>query len=80
MLVSDSHKFILFHYPKTGGSSMTEVLGPYLTPNIRVPEVKFMGWQTNHHYDLIQHSCITNCIERAENQAGVPKFPKEYLI
>ena len=79
MLVSDSHKFILFHYPKTGGSSMTEVLGPYLTPNIRVPKVKFMGWQSNHHYDSVQHSRIINCMYAAENQAGVPRFPKEYF-
>ena len=78
MLVSDSHKFILFHYPKTGGSSMTEMLGPYLTPHIRMPAVKFMGWQSIHHYDSVQHSRITDCIYAAENQAGVPRFPKEY--
>ena len=79
MLVSDSHKFILFHYPKTGGSSITEVLGPYLTPNIRVPEVKFMGWQSNHHYDSVQHNRIINCMYAAENQAGVPRYPNEYF-
>ena len=79
MLVSDSHKFILFHYPKTGGSSMTEVLGPYLTPSFKSPEVKFMGWQAKHHYDSVQHSSIINCMYAAENQAGVPRYPKEYF-
>ena len=79
MLVSDSHKFILFHYPKTGGSSMTEVLGPYLTPSFKSPEVKFMGWQAKHHYDSVQHSSIINCMYAAENQAGVPRYPNEYF-
>ena len=53
MLVSDTHKFVLFHFPKTAGTSITEVLAPYLTPNIKIPTVKFMGWQPHHHYDLI---------------------------
>jgi len=61
MLVSDSHKFILFHYPKTGGSSMTEVLARYLTPTVKVPEVKFGGWQPKHHYDFLQHRPIKEC-------------------
>ena len=79
MLVSDSHKFILFHYPKTGGSSITEMLGPYLTPNIRVPEVKFMGWQPHHHYDLLQHQAVIKCMERGEQEADVPKIPSGYF-
>ena len=79
MLVSDSHKFVLFHYPKTGGSSMTEVLGPYLNPKLNVPKVKFMRWQSDHHIDLIQHRPITECIRAAEINATVPSIPKGYF-
>jgi hypothetical protein len=29
MIISDSHKFIFFHVPKTAGTSLTSVLGPH---------------------------------------------------
>ena len=29
MIISDSHKFIFFHVPKTGGTSLTSALGPH---------------------------------------------------
>ena len=79
MLVSDTHKFVLFHFPKTAGTSMTEVLAPYLTPNIKIPTIKYMGWQPYHHYDLIQHQSIRVCMKRAENEAAVRKIPTGYF-
>ena len=70
MLVSDSHKFVFFHFPKTAGSSITHALAPYLTHNNRVPRDwhippeptnAWMGWQPNHHIDLLQHSPVIKC-------------------
>ena len=77
MLVSDSHKFVFFHFPKTAGSSITAALAPFLKHNFRVPvewqtppdvENEFMGWQPNHHLDLLQHNPVREC-----------KYPKEYF-
>ena len=79
MLVSDTHKFVLFHFPKTAGTSMTEVLAPYLTPNIKIPTAKFMGWQPKHHYDRMQHQAIRVCMERAQNEHEVPTIPAGYF-
>ena len=63
MLVSDSYKFALFHFPKTGGSSMTYALQPVL----RLPEGFWEGkiegdsWQGKHHIDFIQHRPVREC-------------------
>ena len=55
MLLSDSHKFAFYHYPKTGGSSITAALAPYLRYPIEVPSTDRHGWQGRHHIDGIQH-------------------------
>ena len=55
MLLSDSHKFAFYHYPKTGGSSITSALAPYLRYPIPVPSNNQHGWQGRHHIDGIQH-------------------------
>jgi len=54
-LLSDSHKFAFYHYPKTGGSSITAALAPYLKYPINVPPTEQGGWQGRHHIDGIQH-------------------------
>ena len=63
MLVSDSHKFIVFHIPKTGGSSMTHELAKYLNPFVEPPQTNktFGGWQPIHHIDRIQHRPVQEC-------------------
>ena len=58
MLLSDSHKFAFYHYPKTGGSSITAALAPYLRHPIRVPPVDLNRWQSRHHVDKLQHEPI----------------------
>ena len=58
MLLSDSHKFAFYHYPKTGGSSITAVLAPYLRYPIPVSPVERSGWQGRHHIDGLQHEPI----------------------
>ena len=55
MLLSDSHKFAFYHYPKTGGSSITAALAPYLRYPQEVPPTEQGGWQGRHHIDGIQH-------------------------
>ena len=55
MLLSDSHKFAFYHYPKTGGTSITAALAPYLRYPQKVPVVDRSGWQGRHHIDGIQH-------------------------
>ena len=55
MLLSDSHKFAFYHYPKTGGSSITAALAPYLKYPQEVPPIERSGWQGRHHIDGIQH-------------------------
>ena len=49
MIVSDTHKFIFHHVPKTGGTSITAALAPYC--NLwkgTFPKEKF-GWQVEFH-------------------------------
>ena len=58
MLLSDSHKFAFYHYPKTGGTSITAALAPYLRYPQKVPVVERSGWQGRHHLDGIQHAPI----------------------
>ena len=58
MLLSDSHKFAFYHYPKTGGSSITAALAPYLRYPIEVPSMDRHGWQGRHHIDGLQHEPI----------------------
>ena len=58
MLLSDSHKFAFYHYPKTGGTSITAALAPYLRYPQKVPVVDRSGWQGRHHLDGIQHGPI----------------------
>jgi hypothetical protein len=59
MLLSDSHKFAFYHYPKTAGTSITAALAPYLRNPIRVrPTDLLSGWQSAHHVDKLQHSPI----------------------
>jgi len=58
MLLSDSHKFAFYHYPKTGGSSITAALAPYLRYPQEVPPIEESLWQSRHHIDKLQHEPI----------------------
>ena len=49
MIVSDTHKFVFHHVPKTGGTSITAALAPYCNLwNGTFPKEKF-GWQVEFH-------------------------------
>ena len=58
MLLSDSHKFAFYHYPKTGGTSITAALAPYLRNPIPVSPVERSFYQPSHHVDKLQHEPI----------------------
>ena len=59
MLLSDSHKFAFYHYPKTGGTSITAALAPYLRNPIPVSPVERSFYQPSHHVDKLQHGPIS---------------------
>jgi len=49
MLVSRKHRFVFIHIPKTGGSSVTAALAPYLDDPKPVNPRDEKGWQIKHH-------------------------------
>jgi len=49
MLVSTKHRFVFIHIPKTGGSSITAALAPYLDDPKPVNPRDEKGWQIKHH-------------------------------
>ena len=73
MLVSDSHKFIFHHVPKTGGTSITAALAPYC--NLwkgTLPEDVKHGWQVQfHHVGL--HLPVREAIH------SVKDYPSEFF-
>ena len=56
MIISDSHKFVFHHVPKTGGSSITAALAPYCR-NYEgvVPTDETHGWQFAFHQPHYMH-------------------------
>tara|TARA_Y100000310_G_C20418275_1_gene685402 strand:+ start:635 stop:823 length:189 start_codon:yes stop_codon:yes gene_type:complete len=51
-------KFIYIHVPKTGGSSVTSALAPYLIDPKPVDKTERKGWQIKHHVNKRMHQCI----------------------
>ena len=58
MIISDSNKFIFIHIYKTGGSSMTALLMPYISERFKSKNPKMQGprWQRDWHVNRRQHS------------------------
>lgn len=72
MLISDSHKFVFLHVPKTGGSSITAALAPYLrSPQEVVEETR--GWQAKHHAGYM-HATY------AESKSAIPRGYKAFAV
>ena len=87
MLVSNSNKFIVFHIPKTAGSSMTYELAKYLNPCVEPPQPNktFGGWQPLHHIDRIQHRPLQECRqtefwEKTYFKASFVRNPYEKIV
>jgi hypothetical protein len=71
MLISHSHKFIFIHVPKTGGSSFTAAVAPYLEDP--KPVGNGLGWQFKHHTLRAMHIGARQCGD------ALQKYPR-YLI
>lgn len=65
MLISDSHEFVFFHVPKTGGSSLAHALAPYLIKPVEpVLDDTQKGWQGRHHTGPIHVQMSNPHVER----------------
>lgn len=64
MIVADQKKIIYVHIYKTGGSTITSLLMPYITENFRNKHPKTSGsnWQSSWHFDKIQHSKFADAL------------------
>ena len=49
MIISDSHKFIFHHLPKTAGTSITVALAPYCNKWEGALPEQTHGWQVKLH-------------------------------
>ena len=48
MLISTEHQFCFYHIPKTGGSSFTAALAPFLDDPVKMGSIG-KPWQIRHH-------------------------------
>ena len=55
MIISDSHKFVFHHVPKSGGSSITAALAPYSRNYAGVVPEEIHGWQFEFHQPYYMH-------------------------
>ena len=59
MIISDTHKFIFHHVPKTGGSSITAAIAPYCKNYQGVmPLDETHGWQFVFHQPYYMHHAV----------------------
>ena len=59
MIISDSHKFVFHHVPKTGGSSITAALAPYCRNyEGEVPSDDTPQWQLAFHQPHYMHHAV----------------------
>ena len=75
MIISHKKRFIFFHIPKTGGSSITWNLRNFVDSptNIESLEIK-AGWQSLLHIDGRQHSSYLDNVSLCEKYEGYFKF------
>jgi len=64
MIIADSRKLIFVHIYKTGGSSITSLLAPYISEEFRTKEPQTSGasWQSTWHFDRRQHSKFADAL------------------
>ena len=59
MIISDTHKFIFHHVPKTGGSSITAAIAPHCKNYQGVmPLDETHGWQFAFHQPYYMHHAV----------------------
>lgn len=65
MLISDSHKFVFHHVPKTGGSSITAALARYCRNyEGEVPSDDTPMWQLAFHQPYYMHHAVKDLEDR----------------
>lgn len=69
MIVADLKKLIYVHNRKTGGSSITSLLRPYISEKFRGKNTRTEGggWQGTWHFDGIQHSKFSDALPILDN-------------
>jgi hypothetical protein len=69
MIISESKKFIFIHIYKTGGSTITDILSPYVDEKFRSKAVKKegMGWQPTWHINKGQHDKFSQCLSSLDS-------------
>ena len=68
MLISDSHKFVFHHVPKTGGSSITAALAQYCRNyEGEVPSDDTPKWQLAFHQPNFMHEAISELTDIPED-------------
>ena len=78
MLISDSHKFVFHHVPKTGGSSITAALAPYSRNYAGVVPEETDGWQFAFHHPHYMHHRVKNIVPRPSTTYEARDIPESY--
>ena len=76
VLVSHSHRFMYIHIPKTGGSSITAALAPFLYKPREVTIRR--GWQPKHHYRSTLHHGIRDAVKCGRHP--LDEFKKYFIL
>jgi hypothetical protein len=68
MLLCPSLSLAFVHVPKTGGSSLTEILSAHTDPKLRsaAPRLNGLGWQGTWHFEGRQHATYRAASARLE--------------
>ena len=78
MIISDSHKFVFHHVPKTGGSSITAALAPYSRNYAGVVPEETDGWQFAFHHPHYMHHRVKNIVPRPSTTYEATDIPESY--
>jgi len=78
MIISDSHRFIFHHVPKTGGSSITAAIAPYSRNYAGVVPEEIHGWQFAFHHPHYMHHPVKNIVPRPSTTYEAGDIPESY--
>ncbi|MEO0925621.1 MAG: sulfotransferase family 2 domain-containing protein [Cyanobacteria bacterium J06643_13] len=80
MIIADSKKLLFVHIYKTGGSSITSLLAPYISEEFRHKNPQTSGdrWQKSWHFDRRQHSKFAKALAVLE-QSDIDLNLDDYL-